>query len=106
MVWLELRVTQGHRFDPEEESEVAAVIENTTDVPPRRVFCESENNFLFCYIHLRDDRIPIGRLQFLHSELRRAERDWIARSIDELNVVDEAVVFENIPEAVGVGIRG
>lgn len=99
-VWIELRVSQGHDYSPAEVSEVSADVENATDVPASRAFCSPEGNLLFCYLRINANRLPIGRLQLFNHELDRVADDWTARTVDEINVVDELVVGERVPEAV------
>lgn len=104
MIWLELRITQGHRFSTQEEHEVAELVEDAIDVPARRVYCEAESNFSWCYI-LADERSRVGinTLSFYQMELRRAFRDKIGMNLDEISVIDPKEVARHIPEAVSSG---
>lgn len=99
-VWIEIRITQGHDYSAGEINEVSAAVENATDVPASRAFCTAERNLLFCYLRLDVDRLPIGRLTLFQHELRGMASEWTGRAVDEINVVDEAVVRERVPSAV------
>lgn len=98
-IWLEIRVTQGRTFSPEDEDKVARLIEETLDVPARNAFCESEGNFLYCFIRLDEARVPVNRLEFYRGQLLRVWNKE-GRGLDEINVVDEQTVEHFIPEAV------
>lgn len=101
MIWLELRVSQGHDLQSDEEVLMANRIEEAIDVPARRVFCDAERNGMWCYIRFDRDRLPMGRLNFIRHEIRRVFQNDPGRSFDELNVVTEGEVRERVPEAVG-----
>lgn len=96
-VWLEVVITQGRPFTPGEEIEVAENIEDNTMTPARKVFCTSDDNVLTCFIMLDVDRVPSARIDFFERALERAEAEWIGRSFDQLNIVDE----EEVREAIG-----
>lgn len=100
MIWLEIRVTQGHGFDTGEEHDLAEIIEEAIDVPARRVFCEAEHNLMWCYVRFDRDRMNASQLNFYRMELRNAFSDELSRSIDEINVTTDEAVAEHIPEAV------
>lgn len=99
-VWIEIRISQGHDYSASEINEVSAAVENATDVPASRAYCTAERNLLFCYLRLDVDRLPIGRLTLFQHELRRVTAEWTARAVDEINIVDEAIVAEWVPSAV------
>lgn len=101
MIWLELRVTQGHRFSPEDEHATSGLIEETLDIPARDVFCEAESNFAWCYVLAEESaRVDVSRLSFFEHELRRAFRGEVGRSLDDVQVIDPTEVERHIPEAV------
>lgn len=98
---MELRVTQGHDFTTEDEHETSEIVEEAVDIPARRIFFEAESHFSWCYV-LADEsaRLNVNTLTFFQSELRRAFREQVGRSLDEINVIDPAEVERHIPEAV------
>lgn len=100
MIWLELRVSQGHDFGHAEENEISGVIEEAIDVPARRVYCDAEANFMWCYVEFDRDRLNVAEVNFYRLEIERAFEELVERGLDEINIVDESVVAEQIPEAV------
>lgn len=101
MIWLEVRLTQGREFTAEDGNEVSRVIEEATDIPARRVFCQPEENFAWCYVEAEGSaRANVNRLHFLQMQLKRAFRDEVARELDEVNVIDPKEVARFVPEAV------
>lgn len=104
MIWLELRITQGHAFSTEDEHETSEVIEDAIDTPARNIFFESESHFAWCYILAEGGpRVSVNRLNFIQSELQRAFRDEVGRSLDEINVIDPSEIERHVPEAVQRG---
>lgn len=99
-IWLELRVTMGHPFRPADENRVATLIEETVDVPARRVFFQSEDNFSWTFVRFDEARISYDRLTFFQRELARAFDDVVGISLDEVNIVDLQEVAEFLPGVV------
>lgn len=100
MIWLEIRVTQGHAFSVEDQHLISEIIEEVMDISAANVYFQSEGNFGWVYIGMEEARLDVNRLKYYQSEVERAFRDQSGQAFDELNIVDHREVERFAPQVV------